>query len=176
MKGLKYQLKSVLKDKFCLMTFLLPMVVAVALNFMGFIDLSSLGEHHFGVLKNDLPPHTAAWLERYGPVTVYETQEELTAAINEPSTNIIGVKADGASIKTVVAGDELDIFRQAAVTLPSLYEQREWAEKVEIQTLERSDILESFQDIFIPAVLIVAMFMGCTFNACLLYTSDAADD
>lgn len=147
------------------MTFLLPMVVAVALNFMGFIDLSSLGEHHFGVLKNDLPPHTAAWLERYGPVTVYETQEELTAAINEPSTNIIGVKADGASIKTVVAGDELDIFRQAAVTLPSLYEQREWAEKVEIQTLERSDILESFQDIFIPAVLIVAMFMGCTFNA-----------
>ncbi len=165
MKGLKYQLKSVLKDKFCLMTFLLPMVVAVALNFMGFIDLSSLGEHHFGVLKNDLPPHTAAWLERYGPVTVYETQEELTAAINEPSTNIIGVKADGASIKTVVAGDELVIFRQAAVTLPSLYEQREWAEKVEIQTLERSDILESFQDIFIPAVLIVAMFMGCTFNA-----------
>lgn len=165
MKGLKYQLKSVLKDKFCLMTFLLPMVVAVALNFMGFIDLSSLGEHHFGVLKNDLPPHTAAWLERYGPVTVYETQEELTAAINEPSTNIIGVKADGASIKTVVVGDELDIFRQAAVTLPSLYEQREWAEKVEIQTLERSDILESFQDIFIPAVLIVAMFMGCTFNA-----------
>ena len=165
MKCLKYLLKSVLKDKFCLMTFLLPMVVAVALNFMGFIDLSSLGEHHFGVLKNDLPPHTAAWLERYGPVTVYETQEELTAAINEPSTNIIGVKADGAGIKTVVAGDELDIFRQAAVTLPSLYEQREWAEKVELQTLERSDILESFQDIFIPAVLIVAMFMGCTFNA-----------
>ena len=31
--------------------------------------------------------------------------------------------------------------------------------------MERPDILESFQDIFIPAVLIVAMFMGCTFNA-----------
>ena len=116
-------------------------------------------------MKNDLSPQTVAWLERYGPVTVYETQEELTAAINEPSTNVIGVKADGASIKTVIAGDELDIFRQAAVTLPALYEQREWVEKVEIQTLERPDILESFQDIFIPAVLIVAMFMGCTFNA-----------
>ena len=165
MKGLKYQLKSVLKDKFCLMTFLLPIAVAVALNFMGSIDLSSLGEHLFGVLKNDLSPQTVAWLERYGSVTAYETVEELTAAINEPSTNIIGVKADGASIKTVIAGDELDIFRQAAVTLPALYEQREWVEKVEIQTLERPDILESFQDIFIPAVLIVAMFMGCTFNA-----------
>ena len=31
--------------------------------------------------------------------------------------------------------------------------------------LERPDILESLQGIFIPAVLIVAMFMGCTFNA-----------
>ena len=165
MKGLKFQLKSVLKDKFCLMTFLLPIVVAVALNFMGSIDLSSLGEHHFGVLENDLSPQTVAWLERYGPVTSYETAEELTAAINEPSTNVIGVKADGASIKTVIAGDELDIFRQAAVTLPALYEQREDAGQVEVQILERPNILESFQDIFIPAVLIVAMFMGCTFNA-----------
>ena len=165
MKGLKYQLKSVLKDKFCLMTFLLPIVVAVALNFMGSIDLSSLGEHHFGVLENDLLPQTVTWLERYGPVTFYETPEELNAAINEPSTSIIGVKADGASIKTVIAGDELDIFQQAAVTLPVLYEQRENAKQAEVYILERSDILESFQDIFIPAVLIVAMFMGCTFNA-----------
>ena len=165
MRGLKYQLKSVLKDKFCLMTFLLPIVVAAALNFMGAIDLSSLGEHHLGVLENDLPPQTVAWLERYGPVTAYETPEELTDAINEPSTNIIGVKADGAGIKTVIAGDELDIFRQAAVTLPALYEQREIAEQTEVQILERSDILERMQGIFVPAVLIVAMFMGCTFNA-----------
>ena len=165
MKGLKYQLKSVLKDKFCLMTFLLPVVVAVALNFMGSIDLSSLGEHHFGVLENDLPPQTVMWLEQYGPVTSYETAEELTAAINEPSTNVIGVKTDRESIKTVIAGDELDIFQQAAVTLPALYEQREDAEQVEVQILERPDILGNLQGIFIPMVLIVAMFMGCTFNA-----------
>ena len=165
MKGLTYQLKSVLRDKFCLMTFLLPILVAVALNFMGSIDLSSLGELHFGVLENDLPPQTITWLERYGPVTAYGTQEELAAAIKEPSTNVIGVKADGDSIKTAISGDELDIFRQAAVTLPALYEQRENAEQAEVQVLERPDILENFQGIFIPVVLIVAMFMGCTFNA-----------
>ena len=165
MKGLTYQLKSVLRDKFCLMTFLLPILVAVALNFMGSIDLSSLGELHFGVLENDLPPQTVTWLERYGPVTAYGTQEELTAAIKEPSTNVIGVKADGDSIKTAISGDELDIFQQAAATLPALYEQRAEAELVKVLTMERPDILESFQDIFIPAVLIVAMFMGCTFNA-----------
>lgn len=165
MKGLKYQLKSVLRDKFCLMTFLLPILVAAALNFVGSIDLSTLGELHFGVLENDLSPQTVTWLERYGPVTAYGTQDELTAAITEPSTNVIGVKADGDSIKTAISGDELDIFQQAAATLPALYEQRAGVEQAKVLTLERPDILESFQDIFIPAVLIVAMFMGCTFNA-----------
>lgn len=165
MKGLQYQLKSVLRDKFCLMTFLLPILAAAALNFMGSIDLSTLGELHFGVLENDLPPQTVTWLERYGPVTAYGTQEELADAVNEPSTNVIGVKADGESLKTAVSGDELDIFQQAAATLPVLYEQRKDAEQAEVQVLERPDILENFQGIFIPAVLIVAMFMGCTFNA-----------
>ena len=165
MRGLKYQMKSVLRDKFCLMTFLLTILVAVALHFMGSIDMSSLGELHFGVLENELSPQTVTWLKRYGPVTAYGTQEELTAAINEPSTNVIGVRADGDSLKTAVSGDELDIFRQAAATLPTLYERREAAGQAEIQTLERPDIMESLQGIFIPAVLIVAMFMGCTFNA-----------
>lgn len=165
MRGLKYQLKSILRDKFCLMTFLLPILVAAALQFMGSIDLSSLGEHHFGILENDLPPQVVVWLERYGPVTSYQTLEELNAAIKEPSTNIIGVKSDGAGITTVIAGDELNIFQQAAATLPALYEQRADAEQAEVQMLDRPDVLSSFQDIFIPAVLIVAMFMGCTFNA-----------
>lgn len=165
MKGIKYQIKSVTRDKFCLMTFLLPVLVAVALNFMGSIDLSSLGELHFGILENDLSPIAATWLERYGPVTVYETPEELTAAIREPSTNVIGVESDGESIKTAIAGDELNIFRQAAATLPTLYEQRVRVRQVKVLTLERPDILKNMEGIFIPAVLVVAMFMGCTFNA-----------
>ena len=137
MKGLKYQLKSVLRDKFCLMTFLLPILVAVALKFMGSIDMSSLGELHFGVLENDLPPQTVTWLERYGPVTVYGTQEEVTAAIREPSTNVIGVAADGDSLKTAISGDELDVFQQAAATLPALYDQRAGAGQAEVQILEQ---------------------------------------
>ena len=164
MRGLKYQLKSVLRDKFCLMTFLLPILVAAALNFMGSMDMSSLGELHFCVLENDLSLQTVTWLERYGPVTAYATQDEWTAAVNEPSTNVIGVRADGDSLKTAVAGDELEIFQQAAATLLSLYEQRKTAEQAEVIIRERPDILENLQGIFIPAVLIIAMFMGCTFN------------
>ena len=165
MKGLRYQLKSVLHDKFCLMTFLLPIVVAVALNFVGAIDFSTLGEMHFGVLKGDLPTQTVTWLERYGPVTAYPTMEELTDAIKEPSTNLIGVEADGSSIKTILSGDELDIFRQTADTLPDLYEQRNTAGQTQVRILERPNVMAEFQDMFIAVTLIVAMFMGCTFNA-----------
>ncbi|MCI8599965.1 MAG: ABC transporter permease [Lachnospiraceae bacterium] len=165
MIGIRYQLKSIWKDKFCLMTFLLPIVIAAALNFMGSIDLSNLGKFHFGVLEKDLPTQDVTWLEQYGPVTVYGTWEELTAAVNEPSTNVMGVKADGQSIKITISGDELDIFQQTASTLPTLYEQRDVAGQTEILSLEYPDILEDLEGIFIPAVLIMAIFMGCTFNA-----------
>ncbi|MCB6200456.1 ABC transporter permease [Extibacter muris] len=165
MKGLRYQLKSVLRDKFCLMTFLLPIVVAAALNFVGTIDFTTLGELHFGVLQGGLPTQTVSWLERYGPVTVYQTMEELTEAVIEPSTNLIGVKADGSGIKTMLSGDELDIFRQTADTLPDLYEQRQAAGQTEVHIFERPDVMAGFQDMFIAVTLIVAMFMGCTFNA-----------
>ncbi|MCI8491367.1 MAG: ABC transporter permease [Lachnospiraceae bacterium] len=165
MRGLIYQLKSVWKDKFCIMSFLLPIIVAVALNFVGTIDLSSLGELHFGALENDLSARTITWLERYGSVTIYKTLEELTASINEPSTDLIGVENDGNSIKTMLAGDELDIYRQVADTLPVLYAERETAGQINVSILERSDVLAGMQNIFIAMTLIVAMFMGCTFNA-----------
>lgn len=165
MRGLLYQLKSVWKDKFCIMSFLLPIIVALALKLVGGIDLSSVAEFHFGVLENDLSAQTIAWLERYGSVTAYETQEELIAAINEPSTYMIGVTADGDNIQTMVSGDELDLFRQTADTLPALYMGRDGAEQIRVTVLERPDLMEGLQNIFIAITLIVAMFMGCTFNA-----------
>ncbi len=165
MKGLIYQLKSVQKDKFCMMSFLLPVVVAVALNFVGSIDLSSLGNFIFGVTAKATTSEVNTWLERYGTVTVYPTQEELIEAINEPSTNLIGVEMANGSIQTILSGDELDMFQQTANTLPALYEQREWAAQASVQVLERPDMMAGYQNIFIAITLIVAMFMGCTFNA-----------
>lgn len=165
MKGLIYQLKSVRKDKFCIMSFLLPIVVAAALHFVGSIDLSSLGEFHFGVTEKVTTLEVNTWLERYGTVSVYPTQEELIAAINEPSTNLIGVEMANGSIQTILSGDELDMFWQTAGTLPALYEQREWAAQASVQVLERPDMMAGYQNIFLAITLIVAMFMGCTFNA-----------
>ncbi len=170
MKGLLYQLKSVRKDKFCIMSFLLPIVVAVVLNFVGSIDLSSLGEYYFGVVAGDIAPETERWLMRYGSVTVCQTKEELIAEINDPSTNLIGVEMDGSGIKTMISGDELSIWQQTAGTLPALYRQRETAQQADIQVLEQPDVLAGYQNLFIAMTLIVAMFMGCTFNAVNMIT------
>lgn len=170
MKGLLYQLKSVRKDKFCIMSFLLPIVVAIVLNFVGSIDLSSLGEYYFGVVAGDMAPETELWLRRYGSVTVCQTREELVVEINEPSTNLIGVEMDGNGIKTMISGDELTLWKQTAGTLPALYEQRETAEQAGIQILEQPDVLAGYQYLFIAMTLIVAMFMGCTFNAMNIIT------
>lgn len=165
MGGLIYQLKSVRKDKFCIMSFLLPLIVAFILNFIGAIDFSTLSEFHFGVIQDNLSAGAISWLERYGAVTEYKTQEDLIDAVNDPSTNFIGVEADSNGIKTMLSGDEMDIWRQTADTLPALYRDYENAEEIRVTILERPDPMEGFQNIFIAATLIVAMFMGCTFNA-----------
>ncbi|MDE6971879.1 MAG: ABC transporter permease [Lachnospiraceae bacterium] len=165
MKGLIYQLKSVWKDKFCIMSFLLPIVAAMLLNIAGSIDLSSLGEYYFCVVDGEVTDEIREWLSGYGDVTVCPTREEWLSAIREPSTNLIGVEESGEGIRTVLSGDELPIWQQAAATLPALYEQRKAAAEVSIQTLEQPDVLAGFQFIFIALILIVAMFMGCTFNA-----------
>ncbi len=165
MKGLIYQLKSVRKDKFCIMSFLLPVIVAMALNIAGSIDLSSLGEYFFCVVDGEVADETREWLMGYGDVTVCQTKDEWLSAIRDPSTNLIGVEMDGKTIKTIISGDELPLWHQAAATLPALYEQRETSAEVSMQTLEQPDVLAGFQYIFMAMTLIVAMFMGCTFNA-----------
>lgn len=165
MRGLCYQLKSVWKEKFCILSFLLPIIVALALRFGGGIDLSSVAEFHFGVWEGGASKQIILWLERYGTVTLYETQAELAKAVNDTSTNLIGVTADGDGIQTMVSGDELDIFRQTANTLPGLYARRDSAEQIHVTILERHDVMDGLANIFNAMILLAAMFMGCTFNA-----------
>lgn len=165
MKGLRCQLKSVLHDKFCLMTFFLPIIAGAALNLAGSMKFSEMSGLHFGVLKGDLTAQTATWLERYGSVTAFITMEELMDAVKEPSTNLIGVEADGRGIQTIISGDELEIFRQTADTLPDLYQQRNTPWQAEIYMLECPDGMDELQDMLMAVTLIAAMFMGCTFNA-----------
>ncbi|MEZ3470792.1 MAG: ABC transporter permease [Schaedlerella sp.] len=94
--ALNYQMKSIRRDKLCILTFLLPILVGLALNLLSDLNFSAAAESAFGILKNDLSAETVSWLRQYGSVTEYNTLEQLEAAVIEPSTQVIGILSDAS--------------------------------------------------------------------------------
>lgn len=121
MKGLKYQLKNIRRDKMCILTFLLPIIAGIAIHLLSGVNLQTVSEASFGILKNDLSQEASLWLKANGNLTQYETPEELYAAINDPSTQIIGVLKTDNGIRTLLSGDELTLNKVIADTSPGLY-------------------------------------------------------
>lgn len=166
MKGLKYQLKSIRRDKMCILTFLLPVIVGIAIDLLSGVSFQSMGETAFGVLENNISADTVEWLQSNGTVTQYETLDELREAVNNPSTQMIGVLQTGNAIQTFLSGDELEVNRRIADTLPQIYENR-----IEQLSFDKTiipiktDNNEGLKSLLIALTLVTAMFMGCTFNA-----------
>lgn len=163
--GLHYQLKSIRKDKICIISFFLPVVMAILINFMGTIDMSSIGELHFGIVKNTLSIETEQWLKRYGTVSLYQTEKHLINEIKNIKTDTIGVISDGKGIKTILYGDEINAIKNVGKRLPNVFRLRGDLKNSDVTILPKDNVLKEFQNIFITMILITAMFMGCTFNA-----------
>ena len=165
MKGLKYQIKSIRRDKMCILTFLLPVIVGIAINLLSGMSFRSIGETSFGVLENEISTDTVKWLQANGTVTQYETLKELHEAVNNPSTQMIGVLENNNMIQTLLSGDELEVNKIIADTLPQVYEGREEQLSV-VRTIDPgiSDG-EGLNALLVAITLVTAMFMGCTFNA-----------
>ncbi|MCC0685891.1 ABC transporter permease [Clostridioides sp. ZZV15-6383] len=165
MIGLRYQLKSIRKDKMCIISFFLPVVMAILINFMGSIDISSLGELRFGIVKDTLPLQTEQWLKSYGTVSIYQTENDLISEVKDIKTDMIGVVRDGKGIKTMLYGNEINAIKNVAKTLPEIFILKGDLKDVEVTILPKDSVLKEFQNVFIAMILITAMFMGCTFNA-----------
>ena len=165
MNGLKYQLKSIRRDKMCILTFLLPIIVAIAINLLSGFSFRSISETSFGVLHNNISSDVAKWLHSNGNVLEYKELDELQAAVNDPSTQIIGVLQTGNTIQTFLSGDELEVNKVIADTLPKVYENR-LKELISNRTIVPviADN-EGLKSLLIVITLVTAMFMGCTFNA-----------
>lgn len=103
MKGFKYQLKSIRRDKMCLLTFLLPVIVGIAINLLSGVSFQSIGETTFGVVENNITGDTVEWLQSNGVVISHETLDELETAVNDPSTQMIGVLQAENKIQTFIA-------------------------------------------------------------------------
>ena len=163
--GLKLQFKAIRHDKLCILTFLLPIIVGLAINLLGDMDFSSVAEPSFGIVKDDLSEETIAWLYENGTVAVYKDTEALRAAIIDPSTQTVGVMSDGTEIQVFRSGDEMQMYAVIADVLPQLYTQRNAAteyRQVLIPSESGNDILKT---LLVVITMVTAMFMGCTFNA-----------
>lgn len=165
MKGLKYQLKSIRRDKMCILTFLLPVIVGIAINLLSGVSIQSLNETAFGVWENNISLDTIEWLRSNGAVTPYETLDELREAVNNPSTQMIGVLQTGSAIQTFLSGDELKVNRRIADTLPQIYENRDEQLSFDKTIIPVKTDNDGLKSLLIVLTLVTAMFMGCTFNA-----------
>lgn len=165
MKGLKYQLKNICRDKVCIMTFLLPVIVGIAVHLLSGVGFQAVNETLFGILKNDFSSETIGWLEENGRVNQYETREDLWDAVHNPSTQMIAVLKTDDGIKTLLSGNELEIYKVIAGTLPQLYENRVEKTQYKRTVIPAPNDQAGLLSLLTVIILVTAMFMGCTFNA-----------
>ena len=163
--GIWYQLKSCVRDKMCILSFLLPVIAGIALNFLGDVDLLDLAEPEFGVVKENLTsPEIRDWREGLGTVKEYLSEEELREAVLEPSTSVLGIRQQGGGISVTRAGDEPEMIQKLADRLPLLYEERDRNSTVSVSmAVPEGDT--GLKNLFISIIMVTAMFMGGTFSA-----------
>jgi len=149
----------------CILTFLLPVVVGIAINLLFGVSFQSISETSFGVIQSEATDDTVAWLQQNGIVTEYETLDALRSAVNDPSTQMIGVIQVDDTIQTFISGDELEVNRVIADTLPQIYENQREPLPVEQTLIHMKTGNEGLKSLLIAITLVTAMFMGCTFNA-----------
>lgn len=165
MERLQYQLKNLRRDKLCVLTFLLPVAAGIVIHLLSGISFQSISENTFGVWETHMEADTIEWLRANGTVTLYKTLDELRAAIKNPSTQMIGVLQTGKTIRTIISGDELEVYRVTADTLPQMYENRAEALSLTKTVIPAASDNDGLKSLLIVITLVTAMFMGCTFNA-----------
>lgn len=165
MKGWYYQLKNSCHDKLCLLAFFLPILTGALISGLTEADFSSVQEISFYVVENMLPSDTIALLESYGNITVFPDISSMEQAVNNPSTQGIGILQKGDSIQTLLSGDELTLYSVVGDTLPSLLSAQDMQVSPLVTVLPSESSANTLLSLLNAIVIFTAMFMGCTFNA-----------
>lgn len=165
MRQLKYQLKNMSRDKLCIMTFLLPVVVGMIINLLPAMNFRTLSEISFGSIQGDLPEETKFWLQSNGSLAEYKTMEELEEAVNNPATQMIGVLRSENGIRTILSGDEFELYGTIGKALPQLYDKRTEETAFSETILPVSENDDGLKSLLIAITLVTAVFMGGTYNS-----------
>ena len=162
MAGLWYQLKLTMKDKMSIITFFLPLVMALALNLLSDWPFSEVGTTRFAVLSNTESAEIIPMLERYGAVTACDSREELKARVIDPNDDTIGVVPAQGGLEIVLAGDEMSWTAAVASRLESMLRGGE--QGMEMTVLPQQNLMGELLNPLIALVLVSALFLGLTFN------------
>lgn len=162
MCGFWYQVKLTMKDKMSMITFFLPLVMALAVNLLNNGSFSEVGQTRFAVLTNATSAEIIPMLKRYGVVTSCDTREELNAVVINPNDDTIGVVPTHDGLEILLAGDEMSWAAAVASHLEGMLRGEDLA--VEMTVLPQQNVMGELRNPFIALVLVSALFLGLTFN------------
>lgn len=167
MKRYVIQLKNILKDKMSLLSFLLPIILAILVNIFLSTDLEFITNISFAFFtevgeetewKNVLEK-----LEQYGDVVLCNSEKELLDIIRNVKDETIGIKMkDEGQITSVLAGDETTYSKSLAQKLPQMIQYPYTHDYIK---QDAANVVVRFKNVFIALVMIIAVFIGCTFTA-----------
>lgn len=170
MGSMKYQFKLVVKDKMVIISLLLPIIMAVLVYILVHSDLTSAIEIRYGVIVDEIPYGYQEKLEEYGLVSSYPSLEALTTAINDTSTEEIGIVCKNNQIEVMLSGDETTLTKSIAAQMESLLKEDSDQIISKLDILERNNIFQDFKLPLIALTLITAIYMGCVFNTMNMVT------
>lgn len=166
MRSLLLQLKSTSKDKMCVLSFLLPIIMSVCINVIDASKFNTSYELEFGYVRDFVSSEAVSSLEKYGTAKVYDDLGELESAIINPKNSIIGIEENSGQIQIKIAGDETDYIKNIAHQLQSMQNISNLPDlSANTTILKLPNLFETYKDIFTIITLIIAMFMGCVYNA-----------
>lgn len=163
MERLFIQLKTVFKDKISILSFLLPIIMALLLNFITESNISSATEIQFGIVDGEFSRKIEEKLENIGSLYRFKTDEDLYKKVNDPSDELIGILGDDESIdKIILSGDETTATKDYGNKLTEIINDDS---EYELNIVEKTNVFKEFKNLLYSITIILAIFIGCTFNA-----------
>lgn len=155
------QIKTIIKDKMSILSFLLPIVIALMLIFLNESSISEVSEFKFGVIESNIKEELLIELEKVGKVITVETILELKNKVIYPSDELIGIVSKEDGLEVLISGDETSYTKDIANHIPSLLDEFNYS----VERLETKNFFEEFRNIIYSMVILMALFIGCTFNS-----------
>lgn len=164
MEGLKYQLKSISKDKMAVLSFFLPIIMAVLVNLLSTGSIITATNLRFAVIQNNIPVQMEDCLEKYGVVKKCSSEQELNKIVINPADETIGIIYNERmnEIRTILSGDETSNIKESAKYIPLVLEKPTFSFNVTL--LPKPNAIMEFKYLLTALVMVTALFIGCTFN------------